>query len=165
MIFPDEKMIDEMATLIDEDGQTYIDSSIVRGMELAISHIKSAASECLEEMLEDRKKHYPDFSLSIREKSLAESLWQAAVISTAAKYEEKLREKDFEIERLLNSRNGLYEEAEYLQAENEQLKAAARDMAKSLEVCADAWTEKPNYIARVTLEEHKALMTKINKGG
>ena len=181
MIFPDEKMIDAQVkshTLLDAPPEflsAYYDGFKL-GAQWAINRIKSAASENFDDFVAQKIKRTRSESEG---RELMANLpdikndYQAAVISTAAKYEEKLREKDAEIDfakkqvdLISQAANRVSEKTCQTKAENEQLKAAVKDLLSLAELVSACTNNDCKYdISAIRCaKKHADLITKINKG-
>lgn len=126
--FPDEKMIEEKCMqefryYCGKERAELFDAGKLFA-QWAISHIESQANEGFEDQFKQGRNKNGDTPSQVE-------IWQAAVISTAAKYEEKLRGKDAEIER---TREACIKSCvcDRLQSENEQLKAAVKELSSDL---------------------------------
>lgn len=141
MIFPDEKMIERKAKEYVtsglhgwgfEDKNDCAESelsfdSCLAGWKDCINHIKSAASEGFEAWAQDYFSFDGSPVLQVSEHFT--NCYQAAVISTAAKYEEKLREKDGRIaaieKRMIDASKDYLRQLDEKDAEIERLSGLA----------------------------------------
>lgn len=137
------------------------------GAQWAIKRIKSAASEGFEEYAKTGTSVPLEHQCYVSFDEHRDT-WQAAVISTAAKYEEKLREKDAEIDfakkqvdLISQAANRVSEKTCQTKAENEQLKAVLRELHEAYN-----HVNQPIEFLNVlkVLHKHTDLITKINKG-
>lgn len=173
MIFPDEKMIETasrdcagLKLSRPKIGWVIQDvrDSFKEGAQWAITQIKSAASGNFEQHWQEERwdryfdRHSPQYSQS-------EKAYQAAVISTAAKYEEKLERKVNALKNEERIRQDYVERTVKLQAENEQLKAELSAVYKMLLVNkrAEDSGSGGGYSEKFILER-MPLATKTNKG-